>query len=505
MIRRIFSRPRTLRHRLVMSVSIVVGLVMLAMGGLYIRGLHNYVIELSDERLANSLTAFAHSFSKITYDEPHPRLLGTQGPDALMGFTGQSNGTLIAVLHDGRVAGSAVFGDDEPRTADPATIADLESRMWADGSPFTADLAELGQYRLQSHKIDSDDLLISGISLERANAALARKTLSSAGLVLLALLLAWVGTRIAIRYALAPLRRVAATAASVATLPLADPGHRITARVPTSDTDTDTDIGIVGHTLNRLLANVDSALVERAESDRRIRQMLTDASHELRTPLAAIMGYAELTRQDSADLPATTEYALDRIEAESRRMSTLVNDLLLLSRLDERQDLRTDEVDLGDLLGNAINDMAVSEPGYQWRYVLPDVPVCVVGDFDRLHQLVANLLANVATHTPPGTSVTATLSVTPGGARLVVADDGPGIRADLLPRLFDRFVRADSSRSRGHGTNGLGLAIVQSIAEAHNGKVSVESSSAGTTFTVDLPATFDCAPVAAGSRRVREG
>lgn len=471
----------------------VVGVVMLVMGGLYIRGLHNYVIELSDERLANSLTAFSHSLSKINQDEPHTRLLGAQGPDVLMGFTGQSNGTLIAVLHDGKVAGSAVFGDDEPRTADAATVADIERRTWTD-KPFTADLAGLGRYRLQSHQIDSDDQLISGISLERANAALARKTLSSAVLVVLALLLSWIGTRIAIRYALAPLRRVAATAASVARLPLADPGHRITARVPASDTDIDTDIGIVGHTLNRLLANVDSALVERAESNRRIRQMLTDASHELRTPLAAIMGYAELTRQDSADLPATTEYALERIEAESRRMSTLVNDLLLLSRLDERQDLRTDEVDLADVLSNAINDISVSEPGYQWNCVLPDTPVRVVGDYDRLHQLVCNLLANVATHTPPGTSVTATVSLNSAGVRLVVADDGPGIPAELLPRLFDRFVRADSSRSRGHGTNGLGLAIVQSIAGAHNGSVAVQSSAAGTTFTVDLPAVVMRSP-----------
>ena len=127
----------------------VVGVVMLVMGGLYIRGLHNYVIELSDERLANSLTAFSHSLSKINQDEPHTRLLGAQGPDMLMGFTGQSDGTLIAVLHDGKVAGSAVFGDDEPRTADAATVADIERRTWTD-KPFTADLAGLGRYRLRA-------------------------------------------------------------------------------------------------------------------------------------------------------------------------------------------------------------------------------------------------------------------------------------------------------------------------------------------------------------------
>lgn len=461
---------------------------MLAMGGLFIHGLRSYVIELSDERLSHSLTAFAHSFNKMNNDEPHPRLLGAQGPDALRAFTGQAEGTLIAVVHDGKVAGSAVFSDDEPQAAGDGTTASLESLPEHGGRPFTADVAGLGEYRLQSLTINSNDRLISGISLDRANRALARKTASTVALVLVALLLAGVGTRIAIRYALAPLRRVAATAASVARLPLADPGHRITARVPASDTDIDTDIGVVGHTLNRLLTKVDSALAERAESDRRIRQMLTDASHELRTPLAAIMGYAELTRQDSADLPATTERALGRIEAESRRMTALVDDLLLLSRVDERQDLRAEDVDLSAVLANAISDITVSAPRYQWKSELPETPIYVRGDIDRLHQLITNLLANVATHTPEGTSVIASLALTSDGAQLTIADDGPGIPAELLPRLFERFVHSSSARPHGQATSGLGLAIVQSITDAHNGSISVESNSSGTTFTVLLPA-----------------
>ncbi len=487
MIERVLSRPRSLRLRLVIGVSVVVGVVMVAMGGLFVHSLRTYVIELSDDRLASSLVAFSHSFNKITFDEPHPRVLGANGPEALKAFTGQSTGTLIAVLHDGKLAGSAVFGDDEPASASRDTIRELEALNWSNTKPFTAELPDLGQYRLQGYQIDSKDVLISGVSLKSANEAVARKSVRTAALVVLALLLTWAGTLFAIRYALRPLRQVVAVAAEVAKLPLADPGHRITSRVPADLTDPGTEIGIVGHTLNRLLLNVDSALVERTESDRRIRGMLTDASHELRTPLAAILGYAELTRQDSAKLPATTEYALDRIEAESRRMSALVNDLLLLSRLDERYDLLTDQVDLCEVLINAINDISVSAPEHHWTWALPDDPVVIAGDLDRLHQLVTNLLANAATHTPMGTTVTTTLRPTPSVVQLVISDDGPGIPRDLLPRLFDRFVRADSSRSRLHGNSGLGLAIVHSIAEVHGGSVSVDSDGAGTTFTVSLP------------------
>lgn len=473
---------------MVLSVSVVVGIVVIAMGGLFVHSLRSYVIELSDDRLAHSLAAFSHSFNKITFDEPHPRVLGANGPEALKAFTGQSTGTLIAVLHDGRLAGSAVFGDDEPGSASPEAMRELEAFDWSNNRPFTADLAGLGQYRLQSQAIGTRDTLISGVSLKTANEAITRKSLRTAALVVLALLLTWAATLFVIRYALRPYRKVVATAAEVAKLPLADPGHRITARVPAELTDPGTEVGILGNTLNRLLMNVDSALVERAESDRRIRGMLTDASHELRTPLAAILGYAELTRQDSSKLPATTEYALERIEAESRRMSELVNDLLLLSRLDERQDLRTEQVDLCEVVINAVNDISVSALDHQWSWDLPDDPVFVVGDIDRLHQLVSNLLSNAATHTPAGSTVTTTLNRTPDGVRLVVADDGPGIPAELLPRIFDRFVRADASRRRGHGNCGLGLAIVHSIAEVHNGSVSIESGAGGTRVSVVLPA-----------------
>ena len=485
-------RPQTIRQRLVLGVSTVVSVVMAAMGGLYVYSLRDYAIDLIDERLTHSLAAFSHSLAKSTYTDAHPQLFGTEGPEVLTDFTGQAPGTLIAVLHDGAVVGSAVFSDGEPRPAPVDAVRSLEAITWpGDESPFSVDLGRLGQHRVQSRAIDGAHTLVSGVSLERVNAAVVRKSVSAAGLVLLALVVCAAGTVIAIRVGLRPLRRVAATAAGVAKLPLADPGHRITARVADADTDPDNEVAIVGRALNRLLANVDSALVERAESDRRIRRFLSDASHELRTPLAAIQGYAELTRQDRAELPDTTEYALARIESESRRMASLVDDLLLLSRLDEGQGLLTEEVDLNDVLIDAVNDIAVSATEHHWHLELPEIPVRVLGDRARLHQLLSNLLANASVHTPPGTTVTASLRLraddTGVVAEVAVEDNGPGIPAELLPHLFDRFVRADTSRSREAGNSGLGLAIVQSIAEAHNGSVAVRSDGGGTTFTVELP------------------
>jgi two-component system sensor histidine kinase TrcS len=277
----------------------------------------------------------------------------------------------------------------------------------------------------------------------------------------------------------------------VATLPLDRDNHQITPRVPQRDTDPRTEVGLVGDTLNRLLDNVERALGDVAASDRRMRRFITDASHELRTPLAAISGYAELTRQDSSVLPETTEYSLARIEAEAQRMSSLVSDLLLLARLDEGEDLDATDVDLTDVVIDAVNDAAVSAPGHRWLTNAPDGPVWVSGDRLRLHQMLANLLSNARTHTPDGTTVTTGIVTGradngAGFVELTVTDDGPGIDRDLLPHLFERFVRADESRSRQSGSFGLGLSITASIVEAHHGTIAAESGGGRTTFRVRL-------------------
>ncbi|HTM83764.1 MAG TPA: ATP-binding protein, partial [Mycobacterium sp.] len=398
----------------------------------------------------------------------------------------QAPGNLIAVLDDGVVVNSAVFADGEAQPASPDLCAELEAEHWNDGAPHTVSLGSLGSYRVQSRTID-DHQLVSGVSLNRSNQLLAAKIVVTVILILVALAVTAVGAVLVVRYALRPLRRVAATAADVAALPLAAPDRRSTARVDAADTDPNNEVGIVGHTLNRLLDNVDAALAELADADRRTRRFLADISHELRTPLAVIQGYAELTRQDSSQLPPNSEYALARIEAETHRMTMLVEDLLLLWRLDERHDLRTEEVDLGDLVIDAVHDAEVTGPDHTWVIRLPEEPVWVGGDRYRLHQLVTNLLSNARVHTPAGVTVTTAITVSGAGAELTVTDDGPDIEPELLPHLFDRFVQADPARSRKSQGTGLGLPIVAAIVEAHHGAVEVESASGRTVFRVRLP------------------
>jgi two-component system sensor histidine kinase TrcS len=451
--------------------------------------LREYVTAMSDADVSESLNAFEHSYVRHRGSEVNQVGNPAIG-QALLGFTGQTPGNLIAVLHDGVVIGSAVFSEDEPRPAPVDVVRAIEAQSWKDGPPRTEELGSLGSYRVDS-RASGHDRLVVGVSLALANRTVTRRTITDTMLLVAALLVTAGLTISVVGYALRPLRRVAATAAEVAGMPLIGEDHRITVRVRPDVTDPHNEVGIVGHTLNRLLDNVDSALAHRVESDRRIRQFITDASHELRTPLAAIQGYAELTRQDSAALPPTTEYALARIESEARRMTSLVDQLLLLSRLSEGEDLDTEDIDLTDLVLDAVNDAAAAAPTHRWVKDLPEDPVWVRGDRDRLHQLVSNLLNNARVHTPPGVTVTTGITrhrvdADALSAELTVVDDGPGIDPELLPHLFERFVRADKSRSNGSG-NGLGLAIVDSIVKAHHGSVTAESADSRTVFRVRLP------------------
>ncbi|KLO27581.1 sensor histidine kinase [Mycobacterium haemophilum] len=483
--------PRSLRHQLLLGVLAVVTVVLVAVGVVSVLSLRGYVTAMNDAAVAESLDAFDNAYARYRNGEHSSAHAGTPPvAEALLEFTEQTPGNLIAVLHNGVVVGSAVFSEDQPRPAPPDVVRAIETQTWTDGPAHTENLGSLGPYRVDC-RVEGSDILVVGVSLTLANQIIARKNITTIVLVACALLVTAALTVWVVGYTLRPLRRVAATAAEVAALPLTGDDDRIDARVQPQDTDPDNEVGIVGQTLNRLLDNVDSALSQRAESDLRMRQFITDASHELRTPLAAIHGYAELTRQDSSALPPTTEYALARIESEARRMTSLVDQLLLLSRLGEGEDLQTDDVDLADLVVTAVNDAAVAAPTHHWINDLPDEPVWVRGDHARLHQLVSNLLSNARIHTPPGVTVTTGITrhrCDPGEpyAELTVGNDGPDIDADVLPRLFERFIRADKSRANGLG-NGLGLAIVSSIVKAHHGSVTAESANGRTVFRVRIP------------------
>ncbi len=258
-----------------------------------------------------------------------------------------------------------------------------------------------------------------------------------------------------------------------------------TVRVPADLTDPNTEVGQVGGALNQLLGHVEEALDARHESEQQVRQFLADASHELRTPLSTIKGYAELSRRTGR---ADPDQILAKVESEAGRMSTLVEDMLLLARLDSGREIDRRPVDLTRLLVEAVNDARVVDPERHWTFDVPDEPVTVTGDEQRLHQAVTNLLTNASRHTPPETTVDVRLRVA-DAARIEVHDNGPGIDPELVPTIFERFVRGDSSRTRASGGAGLGMSLVRAIMHAHHGTATVESSPGATTFTLALPAS----------------
>ncbi|MGD0602291.1 MAG: HAMP domain-containing sensor histidine kinase [Streptosporangiaceae bacterium] len=325
------------------------------------------------------------------------------------------------------------------------------------------------------------------------------------------LLVLVVGTGI-VELSLRPLRRVTATATKVTELPLDSGEVSLPAGVP--DNDPRTEVGRVGAAFNRMLFHVERALGRRAESETRLRRFAADASHELRTPLSAIRGYAELALRHPGPVPPEVTHALTRVQSESARMSVLVDDLLLLARLDAGRPLEQEPVDLSRLAIETTSDARVARVDHRWRLDLPDEPVLVLGDQHRLHQVMANLLSNAGKHTPPGSTVSVALSVDPRTERepvyspgtaalqrgapppgprveLSVTDDGPGIPPELLPELFERFTRADTSRARdAHAagkSTGLGLAIVDAVVVAHHGCITVTSQPGQTRFAITLP------------------
>ena len=486
-------RTWSLRKQLVTGVSAVVMVVLIVVGTMSVLTLRASVTGIIDQQLAAAADGFGASVTKYRASPlPSGQLPAPQAMKPLTMLIGQAPGNVVVLARDGRIVDSALFGDGDAGSVPAAALDEIATdQWWTNGETRTDWLPGLGTYRVTTRPGDAGETLITAASLRPASEAATRETFIVAGLILLALLATALSTLAVVRFALRPLSRVAGTAAEVASLPLNRDQYAITPRVARADTDPRTEVGLVGDTLNRLLDNVEGALTDVAASDRRMRQFITDASHELRTPLAAIQGYAELTRQDAAVLPETTEYSLARIEAESTRMNALVSDLLLLARIDEGQDLETTDVDLADLVVNAANDAAVSSPAHSWVTRVPDDAVWVRGDRAKLHQAVANLLSNARVHTPEGTVVTTTITTADGAAMatLVVADDGPGIEEALLPHLFERFVRADKSRSRQAGNSGLGLAITAAIVEAHEGSIVAESADGSTSFTMRLPVT----------------
>jgi two-component system OmpR family sensor kinase len=282
----------------------------------------------------------------------------------------------------------------------------------------------------------------------------------------------------AVKRSLRPLEEIADTAAAIGKGDLA---RRVEPRDPR------TEVGRLGGALNNMLGQIEAAFRERVRAEDRLRRFVADASHELRTPVATVRGYAELFRRGAAGRPADLGKAMARIESEATRMSVLVDELLLLARLDQGRPLERAPVDLTELAFDAAADARAVDPGRAVT-VRADGPVVVPGDADRLRQVLANLLANVRQHTPAGTP--ATVRVADDGERAVVevADSGPGLTEEQRARAFERFYRAETARAGRGGGSGLGLAIVASVVAAHGGEVSLHPAEpTGILVRIQLP------------------
>jgi len=402
--------------------------------------------------------------------------------------SGQAVGTLMAVVDDDFRHGEVIT--DDGRTRLSTTAMGVLAELPADGEVREVSLPGVGDYRVAAGQAGADTV-VAGLPTAEVDDVVSSLLWWQALLGLLGVAAAAGVGVVVVRRQLAPLREVAATAHEVAALPLASGEIEVAPRV--AYTDEGTEVGQVGAALNTLLAHVETSLAARHRSEQQVRRFVADASHELRTPLATIRGYAELARRTPDD-PAPLGQALGKVESEAGRMSTLVEDLLLLARLDAGRPLAADEVDVTRLLLEAVADARVLAPGHHFRLDLPDDVLSVTGDEDRLHQVVTNLLTNARKHTPPGTTITVSARPAgpdgpdgPGGrgVEVVVADDGPGFPAELTATAFQRFTRGDVART-GSGS-GLGLSIVDAIVRAHGGTVRLDSVPGDTRITVALP------------------
>ena len=336
------------------------------------------------------------------------------------------------------------------------------------------------RYRVRAVSSLDGTTLVLALSLRDVDASVHRLVLveiiaTASVIAILGLVTFW-----ALRLGVRPIKQMTATATAIAA---GDLSQRVT------EAKQGTEARELGDALNTMMARIEDAFGQRAASEARLRQFVADASHELRTPVTTIRGYAELYRHGGLDRTEDLSQAMRRTEQESVRMGSLVDDLLLLAHLDEGRPLDRQPVDLGVLAVDAAADARAVAPD---RVVEADVAegVTVDGDGDQLRQVLANLVGNALVHTPDGVAITVRVAAIGPRAIVEVHDDGPGMAADLVPRAFERFSRADVSRSRRAGGAGLGLAIVKAIVEAHGGSVSLASvAGEGTTVRVVLPCT----------------
>jgi two-component system OmpR family sensor kinase len=456
----------SIRFRLVLGMVLLVsvGLAVANVSGVVL--MRSYLLDRVDNQVG--------SITPATGDTPLPGApsdlcANPRDPRGL-----RSDFLLLVLDADGEVACSL-----GPALGEAAPSLDQSNLTGTDELVTVASRDGTSRWRVRAVQLEnSGQTLVTAVSLADADATVSRLTWLSLLVSGLVLLLTGAAAWVIARVGLQPLKRIEETAERIADGDLSE-------RVPTYRRRT--EVGRLAHSLNGMLVQIERAFSARTESEARLRRFVSDASHELRTPVAAIRGHAELWRTGvSRDL----DTVMSRIESESTRMGDLVDDLLLLARLDQARPLQRVPVDLLSLATDAVIDTQALQPG---RLVTLDAepgtrPPVVTGDEARLRQVMANLLTNALAHTPPTSPIAVSVQAREHDVEVSVSDSGPGMSPEVLDKVFDRFYRADPARTRDHGGTGLGLAIVKSLTEAHGGTVTCSSNvTQGSTFVVTLP------------------
>jgi two-component system, OmpR family, sensor kinase len=474
---RVRLRGHSLRTQIVATLLVLLTLSFVAVATVTAAALHGYLLH----QLDGQLSAAGNRYS-LSLEHPDDHDADNDTPFGTV--AGQSAGTLGARSVNGVVtAADVVAHNPDDQTGVSAADRQVLATLTPTNRPRTIQFPGLHEYRVLVTAGQDGDVLITGLPEHPVDAIITRLLLIETTVFAVALVVTGTIGALSVRWSLRPLRRVAATARAVSDLPLSTGTVSLPARQSVAAPQT--EAGQVAVAFNHMLEHVEAALHDRHESEDRLRRFIADASHELRTPVSVVRSHAEYAQRVGSDQPDAVDEALARIVAESDRMGRLVEDLLLLARLDSGRPLAQEPVDLTRLVLDAVSDARVTGTDHTWRLELPESEVLLTGDGHALHQVVANLLTNAHTHTPRGTTVTTALTTTPDQVVIVVSDDGPGIAPDVLPHVFDRFVRADTARSRGDGS-GLGLAIAAAIVAAHGGTITATADHDGTVLRVEL-------------------
>jgi two-component system OmpR family sensor kinase len=346
--------------------------------------------------------------------------------------------------------------------------------------PFTIE-ADGADFRAVARTLPGNaGTLVAAQSLEELDNTVSKLGFLFFFISLVLLILMAIAARAVVRVGLRPLEDAETTAEEIAS-------GNLSARMP--ETSAGTEVGRLVSTLNTMLARVEEAFAVRTESENKLRRFVADASHELRTPITAIRGFSELHRQGAVTGEAETKELIARIEGESKRMGSLVEDLLLLARLDQAREMDSKPVDVVKVVADAVASAQVSGPDHPITLITPNAELFMLGDEVRIHQVIANLLANARAHTSTGTPIAVMITADEAEVSISVADKGPGLSETDQRRIFERFYRADGSRSRnGEDGSGLGLSIVDAVMRAHGGNVSVQSElGQGSKFTLVFP------------------